>query len=433
YHPRPIIGFGFSMLAIAMTWLSVEMTPTTPIWRIVLPLTATGIGMAFIWSPLAATATRNLASDVAGAGSGVYNATRQVGSVLGSASMAAFMTTRISAEMPLAADGPGGEGSVTQLPGFLHEPFAAAMSQSLLLPAFVALFGVVAAMFLLGFAPAAQEPRRPDPVDEYWDDGHYVDDDHYVEFTVMHDDPEPVAAAPVASVAPVAPVVPVPPAADVRPIDDEGDTEPLAARNWGHHPPEGQGEHLPTPPADTWHDEPVEAWHSLLEDDEPEPATLPPLIHAPPVVPAPPVEHTPADEPSAPPDEPTEPPAYRREPVGSLLDFLADVPPPSPSVEPIGFAHNGFHTDDEHRFQPLSRFEAREEPQAHAEPQKPDVLSPDYPLDIGSHARYESPDEAGFERPSRHGLADDEPTSNGRHSRAEPDDASSRGRHYRRD
>ena len=101
--------------------------------------------------------------DVAGAGSGVYNATRQVGSVLGSASMAAFMTTRISAEMPLAADGPGGEGSVTQLPGFLHEPFAAAMSQSLLLPAFVALFGVVAAMFLLGFAsPAAPGPPRPD-------------------------------------------------------------------------------------------------------------------------------------------------------------------------------------------------------------------------------------------------------------------------------
>ena len=81
-HPRPIVGFGFSMLAIALTWLSVEMTPTTPIWRIVLPLAATGVGMAFIWSPLAATATRNLPPQLAGAGSGVYNATRQVGSVL---------------------------------------------------------------------------------------------------------------------------------------------------------------------------------------------------------------------------------------------------------------------------------------------------------------------------------------------------------------
>ena len=80
--------------------------------------------------------------------------------MLGSASMAAFMTTRISAEMPLAADGPTGDGSVAQLPVFLHEPFAAAMSQSLLLSAFIALFGVVAAMFLLGFgSTGAPKPR----------------------------------------------------------------------------------------------------------------------------------------------------------------------------------------------------------------------------------------------------------------------------------
>ena len=150
-HPRPVIGFGFSVLAIALTWLSIEMTPTTPIWRLVLPLTAMGIGSAFIWSPLAATATRNLPPQLAGAGSGVYNATRQVGSVLGSAGMAAFMTSRIGAEMPpMSAQAPG-EGSVARLPAFLHEPFAAAMSQSMLLPAFFALFGVVAALFLLGF------------------------------------------------------------------------------------------------------------------------------------------------------------------------------------------------------------------------------------------------------------------------------------------
>ena len=202
-HPRPIIGFGFSVLAIALTWLSVEMTPTTPIWRIVLPLTAMGVGMAFIWSPLAATATRNLPPQLAGAGSGVYNATRQVGSVLGSASMAAFMTTRISAEMPaMAADGPSGEGSVTALPSFLHEPFAAAMSQALLLPAFIALFGVVAALFLLGFAKSAIAAEGPPDVgviddDEYWADDDYVDDDHYVEFTVLHDDPEPEPVEPI--------------------------------------------------------------------------------------------------------------------------------------------------------------------------------------------------------------------------------------------
>ena len=151
-HPRPIIGFGFTTLSVSLLWLSLEMTPSTPIWRLLLPLTALGTGMAFIWSPLGATATRNLPAGLAGAGSGVYNTTRQVGSVLGSAAMAACMSWRIRAEMPGAASGstPAGESDVLDLPRSLHEPFAAAMSQSVLLSAFAALFGVVAALFLVG-------------------------------------------------------------------------------------------------------------------------------------------------------------------------------------------------------------------------------------------------------------------------------------------
>ena len=157
YHPRPVLGFGFSVLAIALTWLSFEMSPTTPIWRLVLPFAAVGVGMAFVWSPLTATATRNLPPHLAGASSAVYNSVRQLGAVLGSAGMAAFMTSRISAEMPPTAAGAAtGDGAVTlQLPEFLREPFSAAMSQSVLLPAFVALFGIVAALFLVGFTPWA--------------------------------------------------------------------------------------------------------------------------------------------------------------------------------------------------------------------------------------------------------------------------------------
>lgn len=198
-HPTPIVGCGFSALAIALTWLSVEMQPDTPIWRLILPFLVMGTGMAFIWSPLAATATRGLAPQLAGAGSGVYNATRQVGSVLGSAGMAAFMTSRISAEMPAAQGGPPpGEGAVSALPEFLHEPFAAAMSQSLLLPAFAALFGIVAAIFLVGFrdAPTARRdvpPVRGDVPDHTPDGGvldeDIPDDDEYLEYTIAWDDP----------------------------------------------------------------------------------------------------------------------------------------------------------------------------------------------------------------------------------------------------
>jgi EmrB/QacA subfamily drug resistance transporter len=320
-HPRPIIGFGFSALAIALTWLSFEMTPTTPIWRLVLPFVVMGLGMAFIWTPLATTGTRHLAPDLAGAGSGVYNATRQVGSVLGSASMAAFMTSRIGAEMPAGqGQAPPSDIDVTRLPGFLHAPFAAAMSQSLLLSAFIALFGIVAALFLLGFGrpPRGAEGRRasartgPMAREEARyrhpaDDDHYdEDDDHYLEYTVSWDEPEPPrrSALPVPSRVPVA-------------VDaDEGDTEPLASRP----------EHLLPAPAETWHSDPVESWHSLFDDA---PAAPPPVRDA-------------------------------EDQWGSIVDdFLTDTL--KPQTEPIGHGHNGFHLDHEQRFQPQPRRRAAEE------------------------------------------------------------------------
>jgi EmrB/QacA subfamily drug resistance transporter len=201
YHPRPVLGFGFSVLAIALTWLSFEMSPNTPIWRLALPFFAVGVGMAFVWSPLAATATRNLPPRLAGASSAAYNAVRQLGAVLGSAGMAAFMTSQIGAEMPEQPGGSTSDGGPSlRLPDFLRAPFAAAMSQSVLLPAFIALFGIIAALFLVGFTPWVAGDRRPgdphgsadgDPVDDDYDD------DEYVEFVLLRQpgiEPPPDAA-----------------------------------------------------------------------------------------------------------------------------------------------------------------------------------------------------------------------------------------------
>ncbi len=181
YHPRPVLGFGFSVLAIALTWLSFEMSPSTPIWRLVLPFAAVGVGMAFVWSPLTATATRNLPPRLAGAGSAVYNSVRQLGAVLGSAGMAAFMTSRISAEMP-SRPATGGDGVSLHLPEFLREPFSAAMAQSVLLPAFVGLLGIVAALFIVGFTPWATGDSVPDEADD-----DFEDDDAYVEFILVRE------------------------------------------------------------------------------------------------------------------------------------------------------------------------------------------------------------------------------------------------------
>jgi EmrB/QacA subfamily drug resistance transporter len=323
-HPRPIVGFGFSAVAIGLTWLSVELTPTTPIWRLVLPFILIGVGMAFIWSPLAATATRNLPAHLAGAGSGVYNTTRQIGGVLGSAGMAAFMTARISAELPDGAEPPvGADGPVIELPAFLHVPFAAALSQSLLLPAFVALFGVVAAMFLRGFGGIRVSSKFSPRVDVFAgpdelggarardvvlapdEDDYFPDDDEYVEFTVEWDD-EPAPPPP----KPKPPPAPKPePVRDSYPADDSV-TAPLQVH--ADHP-------LPAP-ADSWHGGPPESWHSLLED-EPEPELDVP-------------------EPLAP-----EPAPNGSQPWRSVLDELLADPTAPPPPEPIGFAHNGFHVN----------------------------------------------------------------------------------------
>jgi EmrB/QacA subfamily drug resistance transporter len=197
YHPAPVLGFGFSLLATGLTWLAFEMAPDTPIWRLVLPFFAIGAGMAFVWSPLTATATRNLPAELAGAGSAAYNSVRQLGAVLGSAGMAAFMTSRIGAEMPPQRPvEPTGEGGVVlQLPEFLRDPFSAAMSQSVLLPAFIALFGIVAALFLAGLRPSAPAGGGL-PVDADYDDDDY-DDDDYVEFLLLREpDRDPAPEAP---------------------------------------------------------------------------------------------------------------------------------------------------------------------------------------------------------------------------------------------
>lgn len=146
-HARPLIGFGFAMLAVALVWLSLEMTPTTPVWRLVLPLTMIGTAGAFTWEPLAVTASRTLPPDLAGAGSAVYNTVRQVGAVLSSSSIAALMTWLLGAKP---------DQSAARLADSVKEPFADAMSRSMLLPAFAAALGAVVALFLVSHPrPAA--------------------------------------------------------------------------------------------------------------------------------------------------------------------------------------------------------------------------------------------------------------------------------------
>ncbi len=139
-HPSLLAVPGTMMVSAALWMYAVLLRPGASIPLLLVASLALGIGSAFMWGPLATTATRGLAPRESGAGSGVYNATRQTGSVLGSAAVATLISARMSANLGDQASGPVGEGSgAPTIPEALHEPFAAAMSQTIMLPATVIL------------------------------------------------------------------------------------------------------------------------------------------------------------------------------------------------------------------------------------------------------------------------------------------------------
>ena len=119
-------------------------------------MTLLGTGNAFVWAPNSATATRNLPMRQAGAGAGVYNATRQVGAVLGSAAIAVLIDARLAANGLTFSPGEGG-ASGSGLPAQALEPFSTAMAEATLLPPVILVFGLVAS---LAFARPAHMQAR---------------------------------------------------------------------------------------------------------------------------------------------------------------------------------------------------------------------------------------------------------------------------------
>ena len=156
-HPRYITTAGLLLCSISLFWVSRVMTPDVAVWQLLLPMALLGVANAGMWAPLAATATRNLPMRSAGAGAGIYNTTRQVGAVLGSAAIAAVIEARLAANLGAAAGSAGGSGAGaaaggtggTGLPPQVASGFASAMSEAMLLPAAVLLLGVVAVLFFV--------------------------------------------------------------------------------------------------------------------------------------------------------------------------------------------------------------------------------------------------------------------------------------------
>ena len=155
---------GFFLFGASITVYGLMLRADTPFWLLLLPPVVMGLGSAMIWPAVSLTATRDLGQAEAGAGSGVYNTTRQFGAVLGSALIALMMESRIAVESEkavaaLASDGPASAvssslaepGTGAAVPEFLHQAFSLALGQALLLPGIVAMAAaLLAAMFRKG-------------------------------------------------------------------------------------------------------------------------------------------------------------------------------------------------------------------------------------------------------------------------------------------
>lgn len=145
--PRLMLVPGLLLVSISLFLFAMMMNTEIAIGWILIPSAILGFGNAGMWGPLATTATRDLPPRQAGAGSGIYNTMRTVGSVLGSAAIAAFMQNRLEANLPGAAEAAGGFGAGA-IPDAVAGPFADAMAQTMLLPAAVILLGVAAVLML---------------------------------------------------------------------------------------------------------------------------------------------------------------------------------------------------------------------------------------------------------------------------------------------
>lgn len=135
--PRWFTALGYFSYAVSLFWLALVMDSSTPVLVLLGPIALMGVANGCVWAPTSSTAMRRLELASAGAGSGVYNTTRQVGAVLGSAAIGALMQTRI------AATGDVGQG----------------VADAMFLPAVVVLLGGLATMAFRTGEPTVSEPR----------------------------------------------------------------------------------------------------------------------------------------------------------------------------------------------------------------------------------------------------------------------------------
>ncbi|MFD6529997.1 DHA2 family efflux MFS transporter permease subunit [Streptomyces sp. NPDC060184] len=90
---------GLTLYAAGMTAITLIAGAATPWYAFVPATVVTGLGVGCVVAPMSAEAMRNVPPRLAGAASGVNNTFRQIGSVVGAATVGALLQGRLAAEL----------------------------------------------------------------------------------------------------------------------------------------------------------------------------------------------------------------------------------------------------------------------------------------------------------------------------------------------
>jgi MFS family permease len=90
-----ILMSGLLLFGAGMGWLALIAQPDSVWYKFLPALLVAGLGLGCIFAPLITTAMRNIPPQLAGAASGVLNTVRQVGLVIGTATVGALLQNRL--------------------------------------------------------------------------------------------------------------------------------------------------------------------------------------------------------------------------------------------------------------------------------------------------------------------------------------------------
>ncbi|HJQ45208.1 MAG TPA: DHA2 family efflux MFS transporter permease subunit [Amycolatopsis sp.] len=142
-NAKYLVMTGFLALAAGLAIIVLQARSNTDPWALVPALLLSGVGTGCVFAPMSNVAMGSVPRELAGSASGIFNTSRQVGGVLGSAAIGVLLQARITAN--IAAEH-----------GNVGRALTDAARETMILPIIVLLIGAGAALLM----------RRPVPQDQ---------------------------------------------------------------------------------------------------------------------------------------------------------------------------------------------------------------------------------------------------------------------------